>query len=104
MWACTPVHQGLAGRVVLESLQVEQLPVGGLDLAPHVRGDLGQKVAGTVDQTPLPKTAGQGALDGAEQPGRPVADYQQGRAQPEAVSSSRKSAHASLLSLPAVDS
>jgi hypothetical protein len=44
--------------------------------------DLGQQVAGSVDQTPLAQRAGEAGLGGVDQAAGTIGDDQQGRAQP----------------------
>src|SRR4029453_15946259 len=79
---------------------VEDLPVGGLDLALGVGWDLGQQVAGSVEQTALAQRAAEAGLGGVDQAAGAIGDDQQRRAQPRPLSSSRKSLQASVDSLP----
>src|SRR5664280_1924013 len=83
---------------------LEDRPIVGLDLGLGVLGHFGQDVAGAVDQTPLPQGPGHGALDGADQSGRAVADDQQRAAQPPRPQIGQEPAQASPDSLAAVPS
>jgi hypothetical protein len=49
---------------------LEDRPIVGLDPGLGVPGHSGQDVAGALDQTPLLRGTGHGALDGADQSGR----------------------------------
>jgi hypothetical protein len=69
---------GIAGRGVDV---VEDAPVVGLDGRLVVGGDLGQDVAGFVDDTALPQRGGEDLLD-RRQPGRAFGRGQQWWAQP----------------------
>ena len=73
-----PLDEVLAGLDVLAQLaEVEDLPVGGLHLGLVAGADLGQHVAGAMDQTPLAQRAREGLLGGADQAGCAVGDDQQ---------------------------
>ena len=76
---------------------VEDGPEVGLHLGLVVRGDLGQDVAGAVDQAALAQAGREARLEGADEAGGAVADAQQRRAAgPRAVRSARKSSQASV--------
>jgi hypothetical protein len=60
-----------------EVIDVEQRPGGVLHLVLGTDGHLGQDVAGSVDQTPLPQRAAEHGLGGVDQPAGAVGDDQQ---------------------------
>jgi len=65
-----------------EVVGVEDRPLGATDLGLGLGGHLGQNIAAAMDQAALPQRAGQGGLDGIDQPGRAVGDDQPWWAQP----------------------
>src|SRR5215208_8484294 len=81
MRACTSATSWGPGLEV-DVVGVEDLPVGGLDLALGVGWDLGQQVADSVDQTPLAQRAGKAGLGGVDQTAGTIGDDQQRRPQP----------------------
>jgi hypothetical protein len=89
---------GLSDRLVagIGGDVVEDLPERRLDLGLGVVGDLGQDVAGTVDQAALPQRARERPLDRADQPGRAIGDDQQRRTSPRPLRSSRNPAQGSM--------
>jgi hypothetical protein len=56
---------------------VEDPPERRLDLGLGVAGDLGQDIAGAVDQAALPQRARERQLDRADQPGRAMCSASQ---------------------------
>lgn len=69
------IDRGLPGRLVDV---IEDGPVRSLDLGLRGDWDLGEHVAGTMDQTTLAQRGRERLLDGTDEPGGAIADHQHG--------------------------